>query len=105
VIVLDRLLVGSLKFVLGKVAAAVEAELDDDSTLREELLAAQMRLELGELSPEQFAAVETEILLRLREIQQRRRAATGGGPSVGEALGSGDYKIAGIEAELHDGSE
>ena len=50
-IVLDRMLVGGIKFVLGKVAAAVDAELNDDSRLREELLAAQMRLELGEIDP------------------------------------------------------
>ena len=104
-IILDRLLVGSLKFVLGKVSAAVEAELNNDSVLREELLAAQMRLELGELTEEEFAETESQILLRLREISQRKRQAAGSGPSVGEALGSGDYTIAGIETELHDGSE
>src|SRR5260221_375008 len=38
------MLVGGIKFVLGKLVAAVDAELNDDSHLREELLAAQMRL-------------------------------------------------------------
>src|SRR5437868_2261436 len=37
------MLVGGIKFVLGKVAAAVDAELNDDSRLREELLAAKGR--------------------------------------------------------------
>ena len=49
VIILDTLLVGGLRFVLGKIAAAVDAELTDDTVWREELLAAQMRLELGEI--------------------------------------------------------
>ena len=55
-IILDTLLVGGIKFVLGKIAAAVEAEMADDTVWREELLAAQMRLELGEITEEQFAA-------------------------------------------------
>jgi hypothetical protein len=74
-IVLDRMIVGGVKFVLEKLAAAVDAELNDDTALREELLAAQMRLELGELSEAEFAALEAEVLARLREIRQRREGA------------------------------
>src|SRR4051794_10507517 len=76
-IILDRLLVGGLKFVFGKIATAVDQELNDDSALREQLLAAQMRLELGELSPAEFDAIEAGVLARLREIHERRT----GGPS------------------------
>jgi hypothetical protein len=72
VIVLDKLLASGIKFVLGKVAAAVDAELNDDSRLREELLAAQMRLELGELSKDEFARFEADVLARLREIRERQ---------------------------------
>ena len=43
-IILDTLLVGGIKFVLGKLVAAVEAEMNDDSAYRYELLAAQMKL-------------------------------------------------------------
>ena len=53
--ILDSMLIGSLRFVLDKIAAAAEAELSDDSVLREQLLEAQMRLELGEISEEEFA--------------------------------------------------
>jgi hypothetical protein len=52
VIILDTLLVGGIKFVLRKIVDAVESQLNDDSVLHEELLAAQMRLELGEISQE-----------------------------------------------------
>ena len=45
--ILDSLLIGSLRFVLDKVIAAAEAELQDDTALRDQLLEAQMRLELG----------------------------------------------------------
>ncbi len=72
-LIVDRMLVGGIKFVLGKIAAAVEAELNDDSKLREELLAAQMRLELGEITEEEFADLEADLLARIRAIKQRQR--------------------------------
>ena len=49
-----------MRFVLDKVAAAVESELNDDTALREALLDAQMRLELGEMSQEEFDGLEAE---------------------------------------------
>jgi hypothetical protein len=75
-LIVDRMLVGGIRFVLGKIAAAVDAELNDDSRLREELLAAQMRLELGELTPEEFARFEGDVLGRLREIRERQLGET-----------------------------
>ena len=91
-IVLDRMLVGGIKFVLGKIAAAVDAEMNDDSRLREELLAAQMRLELGEIGEEEFRALEADLLVRLREIRERQ---------VGEAPRPGEMKVTGVEATIH----
>ncbi len=69
VFILDSLLIGGLRFVLDKVAAAAEAELNDDSALRERLLEAQMRLELGEIDEAQYAAIERDVLARLRELR------------------------------------
>ena len=51
-LIVDCLLIGGIRFVLDKVAAAVETEMNDDSVLREQLLAAQMRVELGEMTQE-----------------------------------------------------
>jgi hypothetical protein len=67
--VLDTLLIGSLRFVLDKVVAAAEAEMQDDSALRERLLEAQMQHELGEISDDEFANVEGELLARMRELK------------------------------------
>jgi hypothetical protein len=94
-IVLDKLLVGGIKFVLGKVVAAVDAELNDDSGLREELLAAQMRLELGEITAEEFAGLEKEVLGRLREIRQRQLG------EAGQPMKPGEFKVTGVEATIH----
>ena len=61
-IILDTLLVGGIKFVLRKIVDAVEAQLNDDSVLHEELLAAQMRLELGEIT-DVFRVGESEVYI------------------------------------------
>ena len=90
-IILDTLLVGGIKFVLGKLIAAVEAEMNDDSAYREELLAAQMKLELGEITDEEFAETERQLLEAIREIRERR---------TGAQEDPGELKITGIEASL-----
>jgi hypothetical protein len=97
-VIIDTLLIGGIRFVLDKVAAAVETELNDDTALREQLLAAQMRVELGEMSEEAFAVFETDILARLREIRDRRQGS-------GAGLSSEDYKITGIDATFEGGHD
>jgi hypothetical protein len=91
VIILDTLLVGGIKFVLSKIVDAVDAELNDDTHLREELLAAQMRLELGEITEAEFVETERQLLDAIRTIREGRERAD---------EGSGDVKITGIEANL-----
>jgi len=66
--ILDSLLIGGLRFVLDKVAAAAEAELHTDAALHERLLEAEMRLELGEISEKEFAAIERDLLDRMRQV-------------------------------------
>jgi hypothetical protein len=92
VFILDSLLVGSLRFVLDKIVAAAEAEAEDDSSLRERLLEAQMQLELGEMSDAEFAEVERDVLARIREIKQSRPEAFSMSPHD---------KITGIEVESY----
>src|SRR4051794_33096738 len=100
--ILDTMLVGGLRFVFDKIAAAVDTELNDDTGLREQLLAAQMRLELGEITEEEFDSFEADVLARLRDIRDRRQGAGAA------TLSPNDYKITGIEASIegdqHDGS-
>jgi hypothetical protein len=90
--ILDTLVVGGLRFVFDKIAAAVDTELNDDTVLRERLLAAQMQVELGEMSQPEFESLEADILARLREIRERRQ-----GSSPAE-LSPSEYKITGIDA-------
>ena len=74
--ILDSLLVGSLRFVLDKIVAAAEAESENDSSLRERLLEAQMQFELGEISDTEFAEIESDVLARIREIKAKQGAFT-----------------------------
>jgi hypothetical protein len=86
VFLLDSLLIGGLRFVLDKVAVAAEAEGDDSSALREQLLDAQMRLELGEISDAEFAEIERDVLARIRRAR-------------GGHIMSPDDRITGIEVQ------
>ena len=93
-IILDTLVIGGIKFVLRRIAEAVDAQMNDVDALREELLAAQMRLELGEVSPGEFAALERDLLARLRAIRERE---------TGED--SGPMRITGIDVSVADDVE
>jgi Gas vesicle protein G len=73
--ILDSLLIGSLRFVLDKVVAAAEAEMNDDSALRDQLLEAQMRLELGEITEDEFADIERDVLAAIREMKRPQQGA------------------------------
>jgi hypothetical protein len=90
-LIIDSLIISGVRFVLDKVAAAVDTELNDDTVLRERLLDAQMRVELGEMSQAEFDELEGDIVARIREIKERQR----GGES---AISPKDMKVTGIEA-------
>ena len=77
-IILDSLLTGGIRFVLDKIATAVDREMNDEGSLREELLAAQMRYELGEIDDDELAEIEGALMERLREVRQARAAEAAG---------------------------
>ena len=89
------MLIGSIRFVLDKVIAAAETELQDDSALRDRLLEAQMRLELGEISDEEFSDIERDVLMAIREIKGRQQGPISMSP--GE-------KITGVDIQSFDES-
>ncbi len=95
-LILDSLLIGGLRFVLDKIVAAAEAEMQDDSALREQLLEAQMRLELGEIDEAEFRTIEGDVLAQIREIKSRQPGAV--------ALSSSD-RIVGVEIETFESND
>jgi hypothetical protein len=94
--ILDSLLIGSIRFVLDKVVAAAETEMQDDSALRDQLLEAQMRLELGEISDQEFADTERDILTAIREIKGRQQGPISMSP---------DDRITGVDIQSFEESE
>jgi len=91
--ILDSLLIGSLRFVLDKVVQAAEAELHDDSALRDRLLEAQMRLELGEITEEEFVEIERDVIAAIRTIKGARQGPISMSPQD---------RITGVDIESFD---
>src|ERR1044071_5276702 len=60
------------RFILGQIQKFADQELNDESVIKEQLLELQMRLELEEISEEDFAEREAEIFARLRAIKARQ---------------------------------
>lgn len=101
-LIVDSLIISGIKFVLTRIVEAVDAEMYDETALREELLAAQMRLELGEISEEDFAAIEEQVLAGMREIRERKKAAAATVTTPPSAAGAPSAKITveSVEANL-----
>jgi hypothetical protein len=74
---LDSLMISGISWTLETLVTAAEAERDDDTALREQLLAAEMQREMGEITNDEFAEVERDLLARMREIKTRREGGTG----------------------------
>ena len=64
--------VAGVRWVLGQVQTAAEAEMTDDSSVKTELLELQLALELEEIDEETYTARETELFAQLRAIRAYR---------------------------------
>ncbi|MES2358764.1 MAG: gas vesicle protein GvpG [Gemmatimonadota bacterium] len=70
-------------WTLDKVRRAVEDELTDDSTIKEDLMRLQLELEAGDIDEDEYLEREKAIMLRLREVRAWREQlgmSVGGGP-------------------------
>ena len=104
---LDSLMISGISWALKTVVTAAEAEMNDDTALREQLLAAEMQREMGEISDEDYVEIERDLLARIREIKERREG--GSGPLAfgeGEPIEKGDdsrFQIeASVSGDFHD---
>jgi hypothetical protein len=71
------------RFALDKVSDTVREELTNDQTIKEELLALQMRVELGDIDDARYLEEEALLMQRLREVRHWREQfgmGTSGGP-------------------------
>lgn len=63
-------------WIAEQLAAEAERELGDESTVRRRLAEAERRHELGELSVEEYEAIEDALLERLEQLRDLRRERT-----------------------------
>ena len=91
---LDSLLVNGISFVLDKVATIADKELNDPEHQRERLLEAQMKLEAGEMTDEEFEAIEKDVFERIREIKA--------GADNQQAVVDDEHRVAGVEITVDD---
>lgn len=94
--ILDSLMISGLRWALQTVATAADAEMDDAGALREQLLEAEMRREMGELSDDEFRRTEASVLSRIRELRERR---DGGAGPLGFGTLTSDHPSTRIQVE------
>jgi hypothetical protein len=71
------------KWTLDKVDRVVREELTDDTPIKEDLMALQLQLEMGEIDDAEYVRREAEIMQRFREVREWREKLgmpTSGGP-------------------------
>jgi cytochrome c-type biogenesis protein CcmH/NrfG len=86
--------ISGFKFILRTLVRAAEEEYTDDAPIKERLLELQTELEEGSISEEEYVEQERAVLLRLREIQNRRMQLVGITPEEAERLGRPMIEIA-----------
>lgn len=93
-------------WVLRTVTTAAEAEMNDDTALREQLLEAELRREMGEISDREFADIEADLLARIRETRNRRDGGSGAltaAPGPLETTGDSRFEIeASVTGDFHE---
>jgi hypothetical protein len=71
------------RWTLDKVDRVVREELTDDTPVKEDLMALQTQLEMGEIDDAEYLRREAEIMQRFREVREWREKfgmSTSGGP-------------------------
>jgi Gas vesicle protein G len=71
------------RWTLDKVDRVVRDELTDDTPIKEDLMALQLKLEMGEIDDAEYVRREAELMQRLRDVREWREElgmSTSGGP-------------------------
>ena len=67
-----RLPVAGFEWIMKQIQTMANEELLNDQPWKERLIELQMRLELGEMSEEEYAVEEAQVFRALREIRARK---------------------------------
>ena len=102
-------MISGIRWVLETAVTAAEAEMNDDSVLREQLIEAELRREMGEISDEEFHEIETDLLARIREIKARREGGSGPidlGVQPLETTGDSQFQVeASVSGDFYEPSD
>src|SRR5688572_11158725 len=80
------------EFSLNKVEGVVREQLTDDSEVKAELLELQLKLELGDITDEEYMVREAALMKQLREIREWRE-------QFGMGVAGGPVRVAQSEVE------
>jgi hypothetical protein len=97
---LDSLMISGIRWALQTVVTAAEAEMNDDSALRDRLLEAEMQREMGEISDAEYGEIEADLLRAIREIKERRDGGSGAFAFGAQPLETSEDSRFQIEAEV-----
>jgi hypothetical protein len=79
--------IAGTKWSMNQVIKVVEEELTDDSVVKQDFMALQMKLELGEITDDEYVAEEAAIMARLREVRSWRE-------KLGKSVAGGPVRVA-----------
>jgi Gas vesicle protein G len=82
------------QFIMRTLQRVAEEQWTDDAPLKERLLELQMKLETGEITEDEYAAEETQILTELRDVQNRKMELAGASTEQGPGRGPMDASSA-----------
>jgi hypothetical protein len=102
--ILDSLMISGIRWTLRSILTAAEAEMNDDAALRERLMEAELRRDMGEIPDEEFKIIEADLLARIRDIRQRREGAgplTTGAQAIHASPGSAFQVEAEVTGDFH----
>jgi len=94
-------------FVMKTLLKIAEEQYTDNAPIKERLLELQLKLEAGEISEEEYAIEEAEIIRELRAVEDRKRELAGAPPADqdrGLAFSAGQTK-ASASVTFHQDSE
>src|SRR4051812_32189066 len=75
--------IAGIRWSLNQVVQVAEEELSDDTPVKQDLMELQMKLELGDITDDEYLEQEALLMARLREVRawrERLGKATSGGP-------------------------
>ena len=75
--------VAGIRWSLKQVMQVAEEELTDDAPVKQDLMELQMKLELGDITDDEYVEQEAVLMARLREVRawkEKFGKATSGGP-------------------------